>query len=78
MKFWLKVYLEGLKEYFQTLLPVVVTALPLVGEPTWPRKIFFCVLFNLIFSALVAGIVYCRNQLDKKFGGNKDLGGDGK
>ena len=71
IKFLLSVYWEGVKEYFSTLLSVVVTAMILVGEPTWPRKIFFYLLFNALLSAAVAMMVYSKKKLEEEFGSRK-------
>lgn len=71
IKFLLKAYWEGVKEYFSTLLSVVVTAMILVGEPTWTRKIFFCLLFNALLCAAVAMMVYSRKKLEEEFGNGK-------
>jgi hypothetical protein len=76
IKFLLSAYWEGLKEYFSTLLSVVVTAMVLVGEPTWPRKIFFCLLFNAIFGALMAGMVYCKKKLEEQYGNGNGRWGE--
>ncbi len=66
MKFWLQVYWEGLKEYFSTLLSAVISAMVLVGEPTWLRKLIAFLVVNLIMGALVAMMVYCKKKLDEE------------
>jgi len=68
MKFWLQVYWEGLKEYFSTLLSAVISAMVLVGEPTWIRKIIAFFVVNLIMAILVAMIVYSKKKLDEEYG----------
>lgn len=71
IRFWLGAYWEGVKEYFSTLLSVVVTAMILAGEPNWPRKIFFCILFNMLLSAAVAMMVYSKKKLEEKYGSRR-------